>query len=68
MKIETGLSAGEFIMNIRLEHAWKLLSERALTVKETAYKCGFNDSSYFTKCFKKKYGKLPTDLNRARKK
>ena len=31
-------------------------------ISQIAYQVGFNDQSYFTKCFKKKFGKTPTEF------
>jgi len=49
------------MMSARLTHARNLLanSQTALTVTEVAMHCGFSDSSYFSKCFKKKFGISP---------
>ncbi len=64
LKVSTGNSAGELIRDIRLKRAYELLTEQKISVKEVSYRCGFNDSSYFTKCFKQKYGKPPTALGK----
>jgi AraC-like DNA-binding protein len=60
LKSATRQSASSFIRDIRLEKARVMLIEENVSVKEAAYRCGFSDSSYFTKCFKQKYGMLPT--------
>ena len=57
----TGLSTGEFIRNIRLKRAAQLLSSGELSIKEVMYSTGFNTASYFSKCFKKQFGMLPSD-------
>ncbi len=57
----TGLSSGEFIRNIRLKRALQLLETSDLSVKEIMYMTGFNTASYFSKCFKKQFGVLPSD-------
>lgn len=56
------LSPGEFIRNERLQYASKLLNQGELNVNEIAYQSGFNSSSYFITCFKKKYGKTPNEV------
>jgi AraC-like DNA-binding protein len=38
------------------------LSFGALTIKEIAFKLGFNDTSYFSRFFKKHTGQIPTIL------
>ncbi|WP_303316547.1 two-component regulator propeller domain-containing protein [Flavivirga abyssicola] len=57
----TGLSSGEFIRNIRLKRALQLLETSDLSVKEIMYMTGFNTASYFSKCFKKQFGVLPSE-------
>ena len=62
LSAETGLSTGQFIRNYRLTIAKKLIleniSERNIT--EIAYKVGFNDPKYFTRCFTRQYGCSPS--------
>jgi len=50
-----------FIRNIRLLRAVALLKEGELTVNEIAERTGFSSPSYFTKCFKKEFGVLPSE-------
>lgn len=61
IKVLTGLSANEYLRKIRLEKAKELLqSSNNYNVSEVTYKVGFSSPSYFTKCFKKEFGYLPT--------
>lgn len=46
--------------SFRLEIALHLLSNNSLNISEIAYKVGFNDPKYFSKCFKKILGLSPT--------
>ena len=59
LKALTNFSASEFIRDIRLQRASDLLSTNGINVSEVAYSCGFNSVSYFTQCFKEKFGITP---------
>jgi signal transduction histidine kinase/DNA-binding response OmpR family regulator len=63
IKTLTGVSVNEFIRNIRLEKAKELIVLGNDNINEISYKVGFTSPSYFTKCFKEKYGHLPTHKN-----
>ncbi len=63
IKALTQLNITEFIRNIRLKKAAKLLQSDKLKVNEVAYQVGFNDPNYFTKSFTKLYGMTPSDYN-----
>ncbi|MFI3305080.1 MAG: two-component regulator propeller domain-containing protein [Rikenellaceae bacterium] len=62
LKSLTGLSPNEFLRNIRLKSAHKIITEKyeTITISEVAYKVGFNIPKYFTACFKKEYGITPS--------
>jgi AraC-like DNA-binding protein len=62
LKGVTGLSGIEFIRTIRLKKAFQLLETATYSVAEVAYQVGFNDPSYFTRIFKKEYGKAPSEI------
>lgn len=49
----------EYITQLRLHHAARLLRDRNLSVKEVAVRAGYNDIFYFSKLFKKRYGASP---------
>lgn len=55
----TGQSAVDFITSVRLKKAAELMSDPDLNVTEIAEKVGYNDPSYFGRCFKKQFGKTP---------
>ena len=54
-----GLSPQEYMVNVRLENAKRLLETSDLSCTEIAYNCGFSNSAQMTSMFKKKYGKTP---------
>ena len=62
IKALTGDTATEFIRKIRLEKAKELLEKTDLTVSEIGYKVGFSSPSYFTKCFKNHFGRIPKEI------
>ena len=56
----TGMSPNKYLMDIRMKKAADLLADGELTVAEVSYKVGFEDPSYFNKCFKAAYGVVPS--------
>ncbi|PXY46251.1 hybrid sensor histidine kinase/response regulator transcription factor [Flavobacterium hydrophilum] len=64
IKTLTGVSVNEFIRNVRLEKAKELIELGNDNITEISYKVGFSSPSYFTKCYKEKYGYLPTHNNK----
>lgn len=57
----TSVTPVAFIKKIRLQQAAIMLKEKRWSVNEIAEKTGFNSASYFSKCFKKEYGVLPSE-------
>ena len=57
----TDLSIAEFIRNIRLKNAARILLSQDIKINEVAYATGFKDPNYFTKCFCKQYGLTPRE-------
>ena len=53
-------SANDFIRVIRLKRAAQLLEKRSATVTEIAYEVGFNNPAYFAECFRKQFGRSPS--------
>lgn len=58
----TGLPTSQFIRNYRLGIAKDILIKNPgnRNITEIAYKVGFNDPKYFTRCFTRQYGSSPT--------
>ena len=61
MKEITGISTGDFIRNLRLEQAARLIREKKINVTQVAYAVGFNNQTHFSTVFKKHYGMTPTE-------
>ena len=63
LNAEAGMPVGQFIRNYRLNMAKELLSEKTgnRNITEIAYKVGFNDPKYFTRCFTKMFGVSPSN-------
>ena len=59
VKSITDSSPVELLRNARLNRAYQLLLTTDKSVSEVAYAVGFTSPSYFTKCFKDEYGKVP---------
>ena len=57
----TNQSAIDFITSIRLKESLKLINNPNLNIMDIAVMVGFNDPKYFSKCFKKYFGKNPSE-------
>jgi AraC-like DNA-binding protein len=55
----TGLSLNMLLKEFRLEKAKDLMKKQHYSISQITFDSGFTSPSYFTKCFKKKYGLLP---------
>ena len=57
----TGKAPLDFIRTIRMKRSAQLMEKTQMTVSEIAYEVGFSNPKYFTKFFKKEFGKLPSE-------
>ena len=57
----TDHSPSEFIRNLRLKRAAKLMEQNYGNIAQITYKVGFNNLSYFAKCFKKLFEISPSE-------
>ncbi len=64
LKALTGLSTTEFLRTQRLKMAARVLKKGDVTIAEVGYSVGFNDPSYFAKCFKSEFGCSPSEYIR----
>lgn len=62
----TGLSPHQYRLQLRVGRARTLLSETTLTVKEIAFRCGFESEQYFCRLFRRKTGVSPGEWRRGR--
>ena len=60
-----GITAAQLLIDARMQRAAQLLGKKdgeRPTVTETAYRCGYSDPRYFSRCFKQKYGVTPSEF------
>ena len=57
----TGMPPNDYIRLIRLKTAGELLREGEYRINEVCFIVGFNNPSYFARCFQKQFGILPKD-------
>ena len=60
LKALTGLSPIEFLRTFKLQKACEMLSNSNYSIKEIGYGLGFNNLSYFVKCFREQFGVTPS--------
>ncbi|WP_113664126.1 hybrid sensor histidine kinase/response regulator transcription factor [Pedobacter nanyangensis] len=61
LKALTNMSVNDFAKSIRLKRAAQLLLQKKYTVYEIGYMVGFSDRKYFSRAFKKQFGKTPSE-------
>jgi len=61
-RLRTGKTLSEYIIDIRLGAASRLLVDSTRTVAEICYDCGFNNLSNFNRMFKRKKGCAPKEF------
>ena len=62
LKKLTGLTPGNYLKEIKLQKARQLLENKVYsTIAEVAYSVGFSTPEYFSKIFKNRFGKSPSD-------
>lgn len=62
---EFGQGIMHFLLEVKLEHARKLLHSTDLNIGVIASKCGFQDNSHFSKAFHKSYGVTPREYRQS---
>jgi transcriptional regulator GlxA family with amidase domain len=59
---ETGKTFTDRVLELRLERAGKLLAHARydrMKIADIAFACGFNEASYFNRCFRRRFGESP---------
>lgn len=54
-----GVPPGRFVIRKRLEYACELLNSSSLSIHQVAEACGYRDPAFFSREFKKHYGRPP---------
>ncbi|HJC23837.1 MAG TPA: AraC family transcriptional regulator [Candidatus Eisenbergiella merdavium] len=65
IKEKVGLSYSNFILSVRMEEAGRMLTGTDWKVLSIAQKCGFKDSSYFNRIFRREFGMSPEQYRKA---
>ena len=61
MKQLMGVTPADFFKEARIKRACLLLKNDDSIVSEVAYKCGFSDPKYFSRCFRQSVGMSPSE-------
>ena len=60
--VHTGRNISEYIIDLRLGYAARMLVDTAKSISEIGFDCGFNNLSNFNRIFKKKKGCSPSEF------
>lgn len=61
-KLHTGRNISEYIIDLRLGYAARMLVDTAKSISDIGFDCGFNNLSNFNRIFKKKKGCSPSEF------
>lgn len=67
IKNKLGVSPQNYLIKLRIFYAYFLILKTNKTITEIAYECGFNDSAYFSTCFKNEFSFCPKDIRKTNK-
>ncbi len=65
-KKANGVTVGEYIENLRMKNAKKLLSDSELPITSIAFLCGYADSNYFSARFRRSCGVSPGEYRKSK--
>lgn len=68
LKEKVGLPYSVYVLKLRMELASRLLMDTGDKIQEIAIKCGFNDSNYFNRMFRREFNISPEQYRKAHKK
>ncbi|ARU86793.1 AraC family transcriptional regulator [Pseudomonas sp. M30-35] len=60
-----GMSPAQYYMSLRLERACHLLQQTSMSILQIGTACGFISTSYFSRCYRKRYAHTPRDERKA---
>lgn len=60
-KKKTGITIGQYLVDVRIEHAKRLMKDPQLKFYQVSAAVGYEDANYFAKIFKKKTGLTPSE-------
>lgn len=61
LKDITGIASGQFLRNLRMEQAARLLREGKVNISQVAYSVGYADQAQFSTAFKTHFGQSPSE-------
>ena len=67
LKALVGVSPADYVKLYRLRMAARMIASENARVSEVAWRVGFTDPSYFTKCFYNQFRILPKDYRKSQK-
>jgi len=62
IKAITDQSPSVFVRTLRLQHAYRLLEQRAGNISEVAFQVGIPNLAYFSRSFSEQFGFPPSEL------
>jgi AraC family transcriptional regulator len=60
-KLSTGKTPIEYLLDVRIDKAKSLLTNKSLNILDICIECGFNNVSHFIRIFKKRVGYTPSE-------
>lgn len=64
LKVITGRTPLEYIRQVKMQHAKRLLEDKNKTIAEVAMMLGYFNRKYFTSCFKEEFGVTPSEYQK----